>query len=93
MPAMGLPRKVDGHLATQRWPRQDLWTTLSNLARFAMEVQTAYASLLKLLSSALAHEVLAYQNEEIYGLGVALGQRRHPQRYWHSGAIEAIERK
>ncbi len=63
-----------------------LWTTPSDLARFAMEVQKAYAGHSKLFSSALAHEMLAYQSDEIYGLGVALAQRGHPPRFWHSGA-------
>jgi len=30
--------------------------------------------------------MLAYQSDEIYGLGVGLAQRGHPQRFWHSGA-------
>ena len=63
-----------------------LWTTPSDLALFAIEVQNAYAGHSKLLSSALAHEMLAYQSEEIYGLGVALAQRGHPLRFWHSGS-------
>src|SRR5258708_15442454 len=63
-----------------------LWTTPSDLSRFAMEVQKAYVGHSKLLSSALAREMLAYQSDEIYGLGVALAQRGHPKRFWHSGA-------
>ncbi len=92
-PEAAKPYASDGTPAEGGWPLgypamapAGLWTTPSDLARFAMEVQTAYAGLSKLLSSALAHEMLAYQSEEIYGLGVALGQRGHPQRYWHSGA-------
>jgi CubicO group peptidase (beta-lactamase class C family) len=63
-----------------------LWTTPSDLSRFAIEIEKAYAGQSKLISSALAHEMLAYQSEEIYGLGVALGQRGHAVRFWHSGA-------
>jgi len=63
-----------------------LWTTPSDPARFAIEIEKAYAGQSKLLSSALAHEMLAYQSAEIYGLGVALGQRGHAVRFWHSGA-------
>jgi len=92
-PQAAKPYASDGTSAEPGWPLgypamapAGLWTTPSDLARFAMEVQTAYAGHSKLLSSALAHEMLAYQSEEIYGLGVALGQRDHPQRYWHSGA-------
>jgi hypothetical protein len=62
-----------------------LWTTPSDLAQFAMEIQKAYIGHSSLLSSALAHEMLAYQSDEIYGLGVALAQRDHPTRFWHSG--------
>lgn len=63
-----------------------LWTTPSDLVRFAIEIEKAYAGQSKLLSYALAHEMLAYQSAEIYGLGVALGQRGHAVRFWHSGA-------
>jgi CubicO group peptidase (beta-lactamase class C family) len=63
-----------------------LWTTPSDLGRFAIEIQKAYTGQSKLLSSALAHEMLVYQSEEIYGLGVALGARGHAVRFWHSGS-------
>jgi CubicO group peptidase (beta-lactamase class C family) len=63
-----------------------LWTTPSDLAHFVIEVQKAYRGDSRLLSSPLAHEMLAYQSDEIYGLGVALSQRGHPQWFWHSGA-------
>src|SRR5258708_34579939 len=63
-----------------------LWTTPSDLAQCAMEVQKAYLGRSNLLSSALAHEMLAYHATEIYGLGVALAKRDHPKRFWHSGA-------
>jgi CubicO group peptidase (beta-lactamase class C family) len=63
-----------------------LWTTPSDLARFSIEIAKAYAGQSKLISSALAHEMLAYQSEQIYGFGVALGQRGHAVRFWHSGA-------
>jgi CubicO group peptidase (beta-lactamase class C family) len=63
-----------------------LWTTPSDLLRFTIEIEKAYAGQSKLLSYALAHEMLAYQSDEIYGLGVALGQRGHAVRFWHSGA-------
>ncbi|MGC1500574.1 MAG: serine hydrolase [Terriglobales bacterium] len=63
-----------------------LWTTPSDLLRFTIEIEKAYAGESKLLSQALAHEMLAYQSNEIYGLGVALGQRGHAVRFWHSGS-------
>lgn len=30
--------------------------------------------------------MLAYQSDQIYGLGFALGERGHAPRFWHSGA-------
>jgi CubicO group peptidase (beta-lactamase class C family) len=91
-PEAAKPYASNGTLAEGGWPLgypamapAGLWTTPSDLARFAMEVHKAYDGDSKLLSSALAHEMLAYQSDEIYGLGVALAQRGHPQRFWHSG--------
>jgi CubicO group peptidase (beta-lactamase class C family) len=63
-----------------------LWTTPSDLARFAIEIAKAYAGQSRLISSALAHEMLTYQSEQVYGFGVALGERGHAVRFWHSGA-------
>lgn len=63
-----------------------LWTTPSDLCLFAIGVEKAYAGQSKYLSQTLADEMLTYQSEEIYGLGVALGQRGHAVRFWHSGA-------
>jgi CubicO group peptidase (beta-lactamase class C family) len=63
-----------------------VWTTPSDLSRFAIEIEKAYEGQSEYLSYALAHEMLTYQSEQIYGLGVALGQRGHPARFWHSGA-------
>jgi CubicO group peptidase (beta-lactamase class C family) len=91
--AAAKPYANNGTLAESGWPfgypamaPAGLWTTPSDLARFAMGVQAAYAGRSKLLSSELAHEMLTYQSDEIYGLGVALAQRGHPQMFWHSGA-------
>src|SRR5258705_9018576 len=92
-PGAAKPYASDGTPSEGGWPLgypamapAGLWTTPSDLAQFAMEVQKAYLGRSNLLSSALAHEMLAYQSEEIYGLGVALAQRDHPKRFWHSGA-------
>jgi CubicO group peptidase (beta-lactamase class C family) len=92
-PEAAKPYTSKGTLAERGWPLgypamapAGLWTTPSDLSRFAMEVQKAYAGHSKLLSFALAYEMLAYQSSEIYGLGVALAQRGHPKRFWHSGA-------
>jgi CubicO group peptidase (beta-lactamase class C family) len=64
-----------------------LWTTPSDLAQLAIEVQRAYAGKSdKLISPSLAHEMLAYQSDQVYGLGVALGARGRAARFGHSGA-------
>ncbi len=63
-----------------------LWTTPSDLARIAIEIEKASAGESRLLSAALAKEMLAYQSDEVYGLGVALGERGHPPKFGHSGA-------
>ena len=62
-----------------------LWTTPSDLCLFAMGVEKAYGGQSKLLPQWLAHEMLTYQSDEIYGLGFALGQRGRAMRFWHSG--------
>jgi CubicO group peptidase (beta-lactamase class C family) len=87
------PYANNGTSAERGWPLgypamapAGIWTTPSDLAHFAIEVQKAYHGDSQLLSSSLAHEMLAYQSDEIYGLGVALAQRGHPQWFWHSGA-------
>jgi hypothetical protein len=39
-----------------------------------------------LISPSLAHEMLTYQSDQVYGLGVALGARGRAARFGHSGA-------
>lgn len=63
-----------------------LWTTPSDLARFAQEIQKAYEGESNLLSSVLAEQMVAYQSDEVYGLGVALGERGRALKFWHSGS-------
>jgi len=63
-----------------------LWTTASDLARFALEIEKAYEGQSNLLSSDLAEQMVAYQSDEVYGLGVALGERGRALKVWHSGA-------
>jgi hypothetical protein len=63
-----------------------LWSTASDLARFAIEVGKAYLGNSKLLSRTLARQMLTYQSDEVYGLGVALGERGQDLKFWHSGA-------
>jgi CubicO group peptidase (beta-lactamase class C family) len=68
-----------------------LWTTPSDLGRFAIEIQKAYAGQSKLISSTLGHQMLSYQSKEIYGLGFALGPRGHAVRFWHSGSNDGYK--
>jgi CubicO group peptidase (beta-lactamase class C family) len=77
---------VDGgwHIYPEMAPA-GLWTTPSDLARLAIEIQKAYAGQSKLISAPLAHQMLAYQSEGVYGLGVALGERGHALSFSHSG--------
>jgi CubicO group peptidase (beta-lactamase class C family) len=64
-----------------------LWTTPTDLARMAIEIQNAYTGKSdKIISSTLAHEMLAYGSAQVYGLGVALAARGQAPRFWHSGA-------
>jgi CubicO group peptidase (beta-lactamase class C family) len=63
-----------------------LWTTPSDLCLFAIGVEKAYRGQSTLLPQSLAHEMLTYQSDEIYGLGFALGGRGGAVRFWHSGA-------
>jgi len=79
MQSMEPPAKVAGLSATRRWPRQASGPRPPTWRSSQWKVQKAYLGRSNLLSSALAHEMLAYQSEEIYGLGVALAQRDHPK--------------
>jgi CubicO group peptidase (beta-lactamase class C family) len=82
----GMPVKGGWRIYPEMAPA-GLWTTPSDLARLAIEVQKAYiGESSKLVSSALARQMLEYQSEEIYGLGFALGERGRKPRFWHSGA-------
>ena len=63
-----------------------LWTTAPDLARFALEIEKAYEGQSNLLSSDLAEQMLSYQSDEVYGLGVALGERGRDAKFWHSGS-------
>jgi CubicO group peptidase (beta-lactamase class C family) len=91
-PNAAQPYDVNGEPVQRGWfvnpamAPAGLWTTASDLAEFAIEIEKAYSGQSKFISSALAHEMLAYQSEEVYGLGVSLGARGHAKRFWHSGA-------
>lgn len=62
-----------------------LWTTPSDLARAAMEVQREYTGTShKVLSPSMAHEMLTHQKDN-WGLGFELEQLGGTPRYWHFG--------
>jgi len=67
-----------------------LWTTPSDLARAAIEIQKDYAGTSnKLLSKNMAHQMLTHQKDN-WGLGVALAPTDHPLRFGHGGSNEGF---
>jgi CubicO group peptidase (beta-lactamase class C family) len=63
-----------------------LWTTPSDLARFAIELQQAYAGKSeRVLSAAMANQMLTKQAGE-YGLGVGLGGSGGTASFSHGGS-------
>jgi CubicO group peptidase (beta-lactamase class C family) len=66
-----------------------LWTTPSDLAHFAIEIQNAYAGQSKILSQELARQMLSRQSDD-WGLGVALGTPGQTPRFGHSGSDEGF---
>jgi CubicO group peptidase (beta-lactamase class C family) len=67
-----------------------LWTTPSDLARAAIEVQKDYAGTSnKLLSMAMARQMLTHEKDD-WGLGVALAATDHPLRFGHAGSNEGF---
>jgi len=68
-----------------------LWTTPSDLARAAIEIQNAYAGTSnKLLSKDMAHQMLTRQKDH-WGLGVALSTPDHALRFSHGGSNEGFK--
>jgi len=86
MAAQPYEGRANGWLFYPAMASAGLWTTPSDLCRFAIEIEKALVGQSKVLSKALAQEMLSYQSEEVYGLGMALGQRGHALRFWHSGS-------
>jgi CubicO group peptidase (beta-lactamase class C family) len=104
--ALPLPKNLRGHAATAYgadgepvagdfhvYPETaaaGLWTTPSDLARAAIEIQNDYAGKSnKLLSKDMAHQMLTHQKDD-WGLGVALSGADHPLRFAHGGANEGF---
>ncbi len=86
----GEPVKGGWHVYPEMAPA-GLWTTPSDLARLVIEIENGYAGHSRLISTALAHEMLAYQSQGVYGLGVALGERGHALQFSHSGSNAGYE--
>lgn len=62
-----------------------LWTTPTDLARFAIEISRALAGRSRLLSAAAAREMLTVQKQG-YGLGLSLTGTGKAARFGHGGA-------
>ena len=68
-----------------------LWTTPSDLARAAIEIQNDYAGISnKVLSKDMAHRMLTHQMDN-WGLGVALSASDQPLRFAHGGSNEGFK--
>jgi CubicO group peptidase (beta-lactamase class C family) len=68
-----------------------LWTTPSDLALAAIEIQNEYAGTSnKVLSKQMAHQMLTHQKDD-WGLGVALSPADHPMRFAHGGSNEGFQ--
>ena len=68
-----------------------LWTTPSDLALAAIEIQNDYAGRHnKVLTKDMAHQMLTHQ-KDAWGLGVALSAVDHPLRFGHGGSNEGFQ--
>lgn len=67
-----------------------LWTTPSDLALAAIEIQNDYAGTSKkVLSKDMARQMLTHQKDN-WGLGLALSAADHPLRFAHGGSNEGF---
>jgi CubicO group peptidase (beta-lactamase class C family) len=66
-----------------------LWTTPSDLARFAIEIQKSKAGKSKFLSKSMVDEMLTRQSGD-YGLGVGLAGEGRNQQFSHGGSNEGF---
>ena len=83
--AVGKPIAGDFHVYPEM-AAAGLWTTPSDLARAAIEIQNNYAGKSnKVLSKEMAHQMLTHQKDD-WGLGVALSAVDHPLRFGHGGS-------
>jgi CubicO group peptidase (beta-lactamase class C family) len=85
----GMPMAGDFHTYPEM-AAAGLWTTPSDLALAAIEVQKDYAGTSnKLLSMDIARQMLTHQKDN-WGLGVALAATDHPLRFGHAGSNEGF---
>lgn len=85
----GKPVKGGWHTYPEITPA-GLWTTPSDIARMAIEVQNEYAGKSnKILSKAMMHEMLKHQKDD-WGLGFALESPGHKLRFSHGGSNEGF---
>jgi CubicO group peptidase (beta-lactamase class C family) len=83
------PVKGGAHTYPEMAPA-GLWTTPSDLARAAIEVQNEYAGKsAKILSQAMMRQMLTPQKDDS-GLGFGLGNSGHTLRFGHGGANEGF---
>jgi CubicO group peptidase (beta-lactamase class C family) len=67
-----------------------LWTTPSDLARFALGLEAAYAGRSSVLSQATARAMLTVQIGQ-WGLGIALRGTGHTRKFWHNGRNDGFD--
>jgi len=85
----GMPIAVGFHTYPEM-AAAGLWTTPSDLALAAIEVQKDYAGTSnRLLSKDMARQMLTHQKNN-WGLGVALAAADHPLRFGHGGSNEGF---
>jgi CubicO group peptidase (beta-lactamase class C family) len=87
--ANGDPVKGGWHIYPEMAPA-GLWTTPSDLARLAIEVQSEYAGKsAKILNQSMAKQMLTHQMGD-WGLGFGLESPGQPLRFDHSGGNEGF---
>jgi CubicO group peptidase (beta-lactamase class C family) len=79
-------RMAGGWLVQSGVAAGGLWTTPSDLARFVMELQRAYAGRSKLLGRAAARDMLTAQDASHVGLGPWMEGERTSARFYHTGS-------
>ena len=85
----GKPVKGGWHTYPEITPAA-LWSTPSDIARMAIEVQNEYAGKSsKILSSPMMHEMLSHQKDN-WGLGFELEAPGHKLRFSHGGSNEGF---